>query len=202
MPPLVAPLAADADPQVAQLAEFFAGTLGFAPNSVLTMMRRPALAAAFTELNRAVMSNQGRVTSELKRLVGHVASRIAGCRYCEAHTIRAAARFGTRDAADERRLDEVWQFRDSALFTPAEKAALEFACAAASVPGAVTPAIGAALRAHWDDGEIVELTAVVALFGFLNRWNDAMATELEAPAAADGERWLAPQGWSAGKHGR
>jgi uncharacterized peroxidase-related enzyme len=202
MPPLVAPLAADADPQVAQLAEFFAGTLGFAPNSVLTMMRRPALAAAFTELNRAVMSNQGRVTSELKRLVGHVASRIAGCRYCEAHTIRAAARFGARDAADERRLDEVWQFRDSARFTPAEKAALEFACAAASVPGAVTPAIGAALRAHWDDGEIVELTAVVALFGFLNRWNDAMATELEAPAAADGERWLAPQGWSAGKHGR
>lgn len=199
--PLVAPLPTDHDPEIAELARFFEGTLGFAPNSVLTMMRRPALARAFTELNRAVMTNHGRVTSELKRLVGHVASRVAGCRYCEAHTIRAAARFGAAEGADARRLDEVWSFRESALFTPAERAALEFAGAAASVPGAVDGAIASELRRHWDEGEIVEITGVVALFGFLNRWNDAMATELEAPAAADGERWLAPQGWRRGKHG-
>ena len=84
---------------------------------------------------------------------------------------------------------------------PVGSAALEFAAAAASVPGAVTEEIGADLRRHWDEGEVVEITAVVALFGFLNRWNDAMATELEAPAAADGRRWLAASGWSAGKHG-
>jgi uncharacterized peroxidase-related enzyme len=198
--PLVAPLPADHDPEIAELAHFFEGTLGFAPNSVLTMVRRPALARAFTELNRAAMVNHGRVTSELKRLVGHVASRAAGCRYCEAHTIRAAARFGAVEGADARRLDEVWQFRTSALFTPAERAALEFALAAAACPGAVDAAIGAELRRHWDDGEIVEITGVVALFGFLNRWNDAMATELEAPARSDGQRWLAAHGWSAGKH--
>ena len=166
------------------------------------MMRRPALARAFTELNRAVMDNQGRVTAELKRLVGHVASRMAGCRYCEAHTIRAAARFGEQAGADPARLDAVWSFRTSPLFNEAEKAALEFACAAASTPGAVSPEIGNTLRQFWDEGEIVELTGVVALFGFLNRWNDAMATELEAPAAADGQRWLAAQGWSVGKHGQ
>jgi len=200
--PLVAPLPADHDPEIERLAEFFAGTLGFAPNSVLTMMRRPALARAFTELNRAVMDNHGRVSSELKRLVGHVASRVAGCRYCEAHTIRAAERFGSQEQRDARRLEEVWNFRHSALFSPAERAALEFACAAASVPGAVDEPIASELRRHWDDGEIVEITGVVALFGFLNRWNDAMATELEAPAAADGARWLAAQGWSAGKHGK
>nr|MCU0813691.1 carboxymuconolactone decarboxylase family protein [Burkholderiaceae bacterium] len=199
--PLVEPLPADRDPEIAELARFFEGTLGFAPNSVLTMMRRPALARAFTALNRAVMSNDGRVGSELKWLIGHVASRVAGCRYCEAHTIRAAARFGAAEARDARRLEAVWSFRGSALFDDAERAALEFACAAASVPGTVTPAIAAELRRHWDDGEIVEITGVVALFGFLNRWNDAMATELEAPAAADGERWLATQGWTRGKHG-
>lgn len=199
--PLVAPLPADHDPEVEQLAQFFNTTLGFAPHSVLTMMRRPALARAFTELNRAVMANQGRVSSELKRLLGHIASRVAGCRYCEAHTIRAAARFGNQEGAAPERLDEVWSFRTSALFTPAERAALEFAAAAASVPGSVSPEIGAELRRHWDDGEIVEITGVIALFGFLNRWNDAMATELEASAAADGQRWLASQGWSAGKHG-
>lgn len=199
--PLVAPLPTDHDPEVAELARFFDTTLGFAPNSVLTMMRRPAIARAFTELNRAVMVNEGRVTSELKRLVGHIASRVAGCRYCEAHTIRAAQRFGATEGADPARLDAVWQFRTSPLFNAAERAALEFAAAAASVPGAVTAETAAELKRHWNDGEIVELAGVVALFGFLNRWNDAMATELEAPAAADGERWLAPQGWSAGKHG-
>jgi hypothetical protein len=71
--PLVDPLPADHDPEVARLATFF-NQLGFPPNRVLTMLRRPALARAFTELNRAVMENHRRMTSELKRLVGHVAS--------------------------------------------------------------------------------------------------------------------------------
>jgi uncharacterized peroxidase-related enzyme len=199
--PLVDPLPADHDPAIAELARFFEGTLGFAPNSVLTMMRRPALAQAFTALNRAVMAGEGRVTGELKRLIGHVASQAAGCRYCEAHTIRAAARFGAAEGADPARLAEVWAFERSALFTPAERAALAFAVAAAQSPGAVTAEIGQTLRAHWDEGEVVEITGVVALFGFLNRWNDAMATELEAPAAADGRHWLAARGWAPGKHG-
>ena len=198
--PLVDPLPADHDPEIAELARFFNQTLGFAPNSVLTMMRRPTIARAFTELNRAVMDNQGRVTSELKRLIGHVASTAAGCRYCEAHTIRAAQRFGAAEGASAARLEQVWSYASSALFTPAERAALDFARAAASVPNDVTREVGLALRAHWNDGEIVEITGVVALFGFLNRWNDSMATELEEPAAADGEQWLRSRGWTAGKH--
>lgn len=198
--PLVAPLPTDHDPEVAQLALFFNQTLGFPPNSVLTMMRRPALARAFTELNRAVMDNHGRVTSELKRLIGHIASTTAGCRYCEAHTIRAAQRFGAKEGADERRLREVWSYATSPLFTDAERAALDFARGAASVPNDVTAEVASALRAFWDDGEIVEITGVIALFGFLNRWNDSMATELEGAAVADGERWLVGRGWGVGKH--
>jgi uncharacterized peroxidase-related enzyme len=198
--PLVDPLPADHDPEVARLATFFNQTLGFPPNSVLTMMRRPALARAFTELNRAVMENHARVTSELKRLIGHIASTTAGCRYCEAHTIRAAQRFGSAEGADAARLEAVWTYATSPLFTAAERAALDYARAAASVPNDVTAEVADALRRHWDDGEIVEITGVIALFGFLNRWNDSMATELEAPAAADGSRWLAPRGWSTGKH--
>lgn len=72
--PLVTPLAVEDDEEVAKLAEFFNETLGYCPNSVLTMMRRPAIAKAFIELNMAVMKNDGRVTSALKRMVGYVAS--------------------------------------------------------------------------------------------------------------------------------
>lgn len=194
--PLVKPLPTDANPDVMELARFFEETLGFCPNSILTMQRRPAIASAFIQLNKAVMENHGRVTSELKRLIGYVVSRVAGCQYCQAHTIRAAKRYG----ASEDRLLHVWEFHTNPLFTDAERTALEFAMAAASIPNAVTDAIASALRRHWDDGEIVEILGVVALFGYLNRWNDSMGTSLEQPAAEDGKRYLANQGWTRGRH--
>ena len=193
---LVQPLAADADKEVARLAKFFNETLGFCPNSVLTMQHRPAIGQAFINLNKAVMENQAGVTSELKRLIGYISSRVAGCQYCQAHTIRAAQRYGGSDE----RLEAIWDFRSSPLYSDAERAALEFAIAASSVPNAVDDEIASNLREHWDDGEIVEILGVVALFGYLNRWNDSMGTTLEDPAAADADRYLASAGWSRGKH--
>jgi uncharacterized peroxidase-related enzyme len=194
--PLVDPLPPDADGEVRDLARFFDETLGFCPNSVLTMQRRPAIARAFIQLNMAVMENRGRVTSALKRLIGYVASLTAGCRYCQAHTIRAAERY---DAADEQ-LAHVWEYRTHPAFDEAERAALDFAVAASSVPNAVDDAVQQRLRAHWDDGEIVEILGVVALFGYLNRWNDSMATSLEEGAAASARKWLDAVGWERGKH--
>jgi uncharacterized peroxidase-related enzyme len=195
--PLVTPLPADHSPEVAELSRFFNETLGFTPNSVLTMQRRPEIAKAFIALNKAVMTNGGRLTSEQKRLIGHIASATAGCRYCEAHTVLAAKRYG---AADER-LARLWEFRDSPLFSEAERAAFEFALAAASVPNAVDDAIAARLHAHWSDDEIVEMLGVVALFGYLNRWNDSMGTTMESEAVAVGTKHLAARGWGVGKHG-
>ena len=194
--PLVAPLASDANEEVAELARFFNETLGFCPNSVLTMQRRPAIAKAFINLNMAVMANEGRVTSEQKRLIGYITSANTGCRYCEAHTILAAERYGGTD----QRLENIWQFRDSNLYTEAEKAAFEFALAASSVPNAVDDEISAQLHKYWDDGEIVEILGVVSLFGYLNRWNDSMGTTMEKGAVDAGERLLAHNNWTRGKH--
>ena len=59
------------------------------------------------------------------------------------------------------------------------KIAIEFAIAAAAQPNAVTDELFARMKQHWSEGQIVEITAVVAHFGFMNRWNDTMATELE-----------------------
>ena len=195
--PLVQPLAADHDAEVAELARFFNETLGFPPNSVLTMQRRPEIAKAFIQLNRAVMDNRGRVTSEQKRLIGYIASLSAGCRYCQAHTARAAERYG----GSNERIAEIWNYERSALFTPAEKAAFAFAQAAASVPNGVDEAIGANLKRHWADDEIVEILGVIALFGYLNRWNDSMATTIEPGAGESGDKHLAARGWTPGKHG-
>jgi alkylhydroperoxidase family enzyme len=184
--PLVTPLAKGSSPEVDALAAFFDETLGFTPNSVLTMQRRPAIAKA----------NEGRVTSEQKRLIGYLASNAAGCRYCQAHTMLAAGRYG----ASAERMAAIWDYRSSPLFTEAERAAFDFAVAAASIPNAVDERVAANLRAHWDEGEIVEMLGVIALFGYLNRWNDSMATSLEEGADAIGTRQLAAHGWSRGKH--
>ncbi|MFS1524787.1 carboxymuconolactone decarboxylase family protein [Microbulbifer sp. 2304DJ12-6] len=195
--PLILPLSPDDNEEVAKLAAFFNETLGFCPNSVLTMQRRPEIAKAFINLNKAVMENHGRVTSGLKRLIGYVASHAAGCQYCQAHTIRAAQRYGEPDE----KLEHIWEYPRSPLFTDAERTALDFAIAASSVPNGANEEIAEQLRKYWDDGEIVEILAVVALFGYLNRWNDSMGTELEAPAAESGQRYLAATGWNPGKHG-
>lgn len=197
--PLVNPCCDAANPEIKELSEFFELTLGFPPNSVLTMMHRPEVAHAFTALNRAVMKNKGRLTSEQKRIVGYLVSANNGCRYCQAHTALAAKRFG----ASAERLSQIWEFRTSDLYSDAERAMFEFALAASCTPSAVTPTIQNQLHDHWDDGEIVEITGVIALFGFLNRWNDTMATELEHPAATAASTYLVghQHDWEPGKHG-
>jgi uncharacterized peroxidase-related enzyme len=161
------------------------------------MQRRPEIARAFIALNKAVMANGGRLTDEQKRLVALLSSNAAGCRYCQAHTALAAERFG---ASDER-LDAIWGHETGPLFSAAEKAAFDLAIAASIVPNGVDQEVIERVRAHWDEDDIVELMGVIALFGFLNRWNDGMGTRLEPDAIRAGEQYLAAQGWAPGKHG-
>jgi len=185
------------DPDFLEEFAFFRGTLGGIPNSIRTMARRPEIARAYTALNKAVMVEYGDVTPEFKRLIGYVASFASGCLYCQAHMILASERFG----ASEERLNAVYDFEDSPHFTDAEKAGLAFAHAAASVPNMVTEEVGARLRAHWSEESIVEITAVVALFGYLNRWNDSMGTALEElPHDRGQKRLVETTGWEIGKH--
>ncbi len=113
-----------------------------------------------------------------------------------AHAIRAAERYG--ETAEK--MKAVWNFGTSPLYSDAERAALDFAVAAASSPNRVTDNVSAALKRHWDDGEVVEILGVVSLFGFLNRWNDSMGTTLEEPAVESGETLIGKDRWDRGKH--
>ncbi len=194
--PLVKPLQLDYDLETKKLAEFFNETLGFCPNSVLTMQIRPEISKAFINLNKAVMNNNGRVTSSLKRLIAWVSSNSAGCRYCQAHAIRAAERYG----AKQEQLDNIWDFRTHNSFNDAERAALNFSLAASQIPNNVDEIIIQDLYKYWNEGEIVEILGVISLFGFLNRWNDSMGTTIEEGAVESGEKYLKKKGWVKGKH--
>ena len=194
--PLVKPLSPESNPDVSKLAEFFNETLGFCPNSVLTMQIRPEIARSFINLNMAVMTNHGRITSAFKRIIAWVSSNAAGCKYCQAHAIRAAERYG----AEQEQLDNIWEYRTHKSFNETERAALDFTLAASQIPNAVDDEIQQRLHKYWDDGEIVEILAVVSLFGYLNRWNDSMATSIENGAIKSAEKYLAKSGWNKGKH--
>ena len=194
--PVVQPLDRNANPELREMAVFYQETLGFTPNSLFTMMHRPRIAEAFLEMNRAVMENKGRVNSALKRLIAYVSSNATGCRYCQAHAIRAAERYG----AAQEQMENIWEYKTHAAFSEAERAALDFSIAASQVPNAVDDEIAERMRQHWDEGEIVEILGVIALFGYLNRWNDSMGTQLEGAAINSGEEYLAKKGWTPGKH--
>jgi uncharacterized peroxidase-related enzyme len=194
--PRLAPLPPEHSPQLKEQFETTRQRMGFIPNSVLIMQRKPKLVQAFTQMSAAIWDPAGKVDNKLKRLISHVASRAAGCRYCMAHTAEGAHKLGVDDA----KLAAVWDYQTSPLFTPAERAALDVAVAAGNVPNAVTDEMFAELRKHWDEEQIVEIIAVIAMFGFLNRWNDTFATPLEESPLAFGETHLAAQGWDAGKH--
>jgi uncharacterized peroxidase-related enzyme len=194
--PLVDPVVDTADQKLQDLILFYEETLGFCPNSVITMYHRPEIAYAFIALNKSVMENKGKVTSGLKRLIGFISSNTAGCQYCQAHTIRAAERYG----APDEQMEHIWEFETHPAFSDAERVALEFALKSSLQPNEVDDELSDRMRLHWNEGEIVEILGVVALFGFLNRWNDSMGTQMEDGAIESGQKHLSNHGWDVGKH--
>ena len=188
------PLRREDHPELEELFAHYDRTLSFVPNSLFTMARRPEILRAFSDLITQIW-NTGTLPKELKPLVGIVASVAAGCRYCQAHeAVDASAR-----GVEEAKIADIWNFERSPLYEDAERAALRFARDAALVPNEVTPAHFDQLRSHFDDGQIVEILAVVGLFGFLNRWNDTMATELEPEPMNLASRAYGSS-WEPGKH--
>jgi len=194
--PHMQPLPATHTPELAEDFAVFERILGFVPNSLLTMQRRPKMVQGFAELTKGVMAPDGEVDLGFKRMLAHFSSRAVGCQYCEAHSLVAAKIHGI----SQEKLDAIWEFQTSSLYSPAERVALEYALAAGSVPNAVDAELMGRMREHWSDDQIVEILGVVSLYGFLNRWNDSMATELEDSPIAMGERVLTSGGWTGGKH--
>jgi uncharacterized peroxidase-related enzyme len=196
--PRLAPLPAEHSPELKEQFETMKRNLGFVPNSILIMQRRPKMAKAFAQMTASVWDPESTVERGFKRIIAHVSSRAAGCQYCMAHTAGGALHFGVADD----KLAAVWDYQTSPLYSAAERAALDLAVAASAVPNAATDEMFLELKEHWTEEQIVEIVGVISLFGFLNRWNDTLATPLEDEPIAIGEKFLAGHGWSPGKHAR
>ncbi len=169
---------------------------GTLPNSMLTMARCPKILKAARDLWLTVVMEPGEVPRGLKWMIAHVASVSAGCQYCAAHT-------GENSHVAEvpaEKIEAIWEYETSPLFTDGERAAFRVAQGAVQAPNAVTDAEFEELRKHWNDGQVVEIIATISVFGFFNRWNDTMATELESSPLRFAEDHLSQAGWQVGKH--
>jgi len=172
--------------------------LGFVPNSFFLMGRRPEMLRAFSRLSREVVGVPGRVPQDLKWLIAHIASQAAGCQYCMAHTAGSANKAKSKT---EEKIDAVLEYERSELFSDAEKAALTVAQAAGTTPNMVSDADIKNLKKYFDEDQIIEIVGVICLFGWLNRFNDTLATNLEQEPLNFATRHLAASGWQVGKHG-
>lgn len=195
--PRIPPVARADVPELEDVFSRAEAALGFVPNSFFVMARTPEILRAFTRLAREVIGVPGKVPLPLKRMAAYMASRTAGCQYCSAHTGETAVAV---DGVPAEKLAAVWEYETSNLFDDAERAVLRVAQGAGSAPNAVTDADMKALQAHFDDDQIVEIVAAICLFGWLNRWNDTMATDLETRPLEFGLSTLAESGWEPGKH--
>lgn len=167
------------------------GVYGNEPSSFGVLDLVPGLLEAAAGLSLVAM-RAGQVDIGLKWMVANVASRSAGCMYCSAHT-----GFHAHETAgvDAQKVEAVWEFETDPRFDDRERAALRLALAAAQVPNAATDETFVELHRYFDDVEIAEIVAVIALFGFFNRWNDTLATDLEDAPTAFGAAHLAQTGW-------
>ncbi len=191
----IEPIARDDLPQYEPIFELVEASMGFVPTSMPTMARIPKLFEAFAQLAGTVM-NAGEIDRELVQMVAHVASTAARCRYCQAHTAAHAAQIGV----DTEKIEAVWEFETNELFTDAERAALRLARDAAEVPNLANDEHFDELGRHFADDQIVQIVATISLFGYLNRWNDTMATTLEPEPLAFASTHVSARGREVGKH--
>ncbi|MEM7091383.1 MAG: carboxymuconolactone decarboxylase family protein [Actinomycetota bacterium] len=169
--------------------------MGFVLSSMPTMARVPGLMEGFMGMAAAVTGNP-LIPNELKQMIALMTSVGSGCRYCQAHTGHTAERMGV----SEEKLASIWEFETSEHFSEAERSALRIAFHAGQSPNQVTDEHFAAAKEHWTDDQMAAIVAVIAMFGYLNRWNDTMATSLEESPNSFGERVLSGGGWERGKH--
>ncbi len=165
--------------------------MGFTPNDVLTLAHWPELLAATKQLV-AVIYAPGEVESGLKRMIATIVSGVAGCRYCQVHTAHGAVKMA---GAETEKIAAVWEFQTSPLFTERERVALQLAFAAGQQPNAATDDHFQALEKYFSARAIMEIVGIISLFGFLNRWNETVATDLEAAPLAFAQAALRPEDW-------
>jgi uncharacterized peroxidase-related enzyme len=142
------------------------------------MAHKPDVLATFPKLYGAIMG-PGSLDRRLKEMVYLAVSTVNECKYCTAHHLTGARKAGL----SERDIEDV-QSETNQSFSPAEQAAMHYA---REMTRACADEFGTRehLRENFSEEQLVELTLVIALANFTNRFNNGLNIQVEKqPAVA------------------
>lgn len=170
-------------------------TEGYRDRDEFEMEHWPELRESMNNVFKLVFPTR-EVSGELKQLVFTAASLASGCLHCQSHGSYHLHKIGVSDE----KIQAMWTYQQSDLFSDAERAALDLAFAAGIAPNAVEPENFEELRKHFTNTQIIEILATIAIGGFLNRWNDTIATVTDQESIDWASDVLSQVGWEPGKH--
>jgi AhpD family alkylhydroperoxidase len=147
-----------------EVFESFAKSGGKTPKWVQVMANCDDTMVGFVTLLRSVMDDAP-LPQELKWKVAYVVSDINKCEFCVGATASKLKGFGI----DETVLTDI-----EGTANEKEKLAIAYAKATTEHAYSIAPELIEKMQEHFTDEELVELTAVIGTFNFINRFNDAL----------------------------
>ena len=143
------------------------------PNNFYRVMaHKPDVLAAFPKLYSSIMG-PGTLDRRLKEMVYLAVSTVNECKYCAAAHLKGARKAGLT----EHDIQDI-ESETNQNFTPAEQTALHYA---REMTRACADEFGTreSLREYFSEDQLVELTLVVAMANFTNRFNNGLNTQVE-----------------------
>ena len=128
---------------------------------------QPKMMVGMGRFNQAVRKGKS-VDDRIKNLVELKGAQMIGCEFC----VDLGSQICRNSGLSDEELIALARYQSSALFTDREKAALDYAVAVMRTPVEVTDELFARMRAHFDDRQLVEITALLTLVN-LDRFNAA-----------------------------
>lgn len=154
----------EAKGQAKELFEAMKKSTGTVPKWMRVMANCDDILLGFFSMFKATMDNAP-VDAKLKWKIAYKVSELNKCEYCVSVSKMKLKDFGF-DNISVKDLESAADDREKAAFAYAEATAIH--------AFNVDPTVIQELKNHFTDEEIVEITAVVGLFTYINRFNDAL----------------------------
>lgn len=115
------------------------------------------------------------VDEKLKDLAMIKAAALVGCEWC----LDIGSAIGAKSGISAEQLADLPRYRESDRFDETEKLVLDYAAAITATPSGVDDHLFAALRSRFDERQLVELTAAIAIENYRARFNWAFGIEAQ-----------------------
>ncbi|ACO47474.1 hypothetical protein Deide_1p00700 (plasmid) [Deinococcus deserti VCD115] len=133
--------------------------------TVALLSHHPAYPVPYLFMAGIYGNGSTKLNPTTKALVSHLVAQLNGCAFC----IDLGQRVARDKGLDTSKLQWVLAFRERPEYSPAERAALEYAWEATQVTAKVSDETYATLSSFYSEREIIELTVAVATENFFNR---------------------------------